>query len=165
MGSAIDNFIEVMLEMAKEVKAKADLLFRDLIEPSDLYLKHYSATNSTLIEQATEIWKSLHQARTQMLFSKENYFNQMHQLTELQRQLAQEPDSPQASLVAPAVQAKISHSELSTRQAEQEYKGHIKLVNKLVDQIRNEYRNRLNRIQENDDSQINFMKFNMQKFS
>jgi len=34
-----------------------------------------------------------------------------------------------------------------------------------VDQIRNEYRNRLNRVQENDDSQINFMKYNMQKFA
>ena len=53
MGTSMDNFTNIMLEMAKEVKSKADLLFRDLIEPSDLYCKHYTATNSILIEQAT----------------------------------------------------------------------------------------------------------------
>ena len=46
-----------------------------------------------------------------------------------------------------------------------EYKGHINSVNEYIDQIRNEYRNRLNRVQENDESQINFMKYNMQKFA
>lgn len=50
MGSAIDNFIDVMLEMAKDVKTKADLMFRELIEPSDTYCKHYQATNNVLIE-------------------------------------------------------------------------------------------------------------------
>ena len=52
MGTSIDNFISVMLAMAKDVKLKADMLFRDLIEPSDLYCKHYAATNGILIEQA-----------------------------------------------------------------------------------------------------------------
>ena len=52
MGATLDNFVNVMLDMAKDVKSKADSLFRDLIEPSDLYCKHYSATNNILIEQA-----------------------------------------------------------------------------------------------------------------
>ena len=59
----------------------------------------------------------------------------------------------------------MRHTELAARQAEQEYKGHIVLVNSNVDQIRDEYRTKLNKVQENDDSQINFMKYNMQKFS
>ena len=80
IGATLDNFVNVMLDMAKDVKSKADSLFRDLIEPSDLYCKHYSATNNILIEQARQIWQGLHNSRTQMLFSKENYFNQMHQL-------------------------------------------------------------------------------------
>ena len=50
MGTSVDNFLKVMLDMAKDVRSKADLLFRELIEPSDLYSKHYSATNSILIE-------------------------------------------------------------------------------------------------------------------
>jgi hypothetical protein len=100
-----------MLNMAKEVKTKADLLFRDLIEPSDLYCKHYTATNSILIEQAEEIWMGLHQARTQMIFSKENYFNQMHQLSQLQRQV----NAPGKSLLTPSLQQKINHLELAAR--------------------------------------------------
>ena len=78
LGSSIDNFVSIMFAMAKDVRTKADMLFRDLIEPSDLYCKHYTATNSILIEQAHEIWLGLHTARTQMIFSKENYFNHMH---------------------------------------------------------------------------------------
>ena len=50
MGTSIDNFTSVMLQMAKDVKLKADMLFRELIERSDLYCEHYTATNSILIE-------------------------------------------------------------------------------------------------------------------
>ena len=85
MGSALEGFVKTMLGMAKDMRQKADMLFKDLIEPSELYYKHYSATNGILIEQATEIWQGLHQSRTQMLFSKENYFNQMQTLNELKR--------------------------------------------------------------------------------
>ena len=60
MGTSIDNFTSILLDMAKQVKLKADLLFRDLIEPADLYCKHYTATNSILLEQASEIWQGLH---------------------------------------------------------------------------------------------------------
>ena len=38
-------------------------------------------------------------------------------------------------------------------------------LNDCVELIRNDYRTKLNRIQENDDSQINFMKYTMQKFA
>lgn len=50
MGISIDNFSKVMLNMAKDLRSKADLLFRELIEPSDQYSRHYSATNAILIE-------------------------------------------------------------------------------------------------------------------
>ena len=52
MGASIDNFTSLLLDMAKQVKLKADLMVRDLIEPADLYCKHYTATNSILLEQA-----------------------------------------------------------------------------------------------------------------
>ena len=79
----MESFVTVMLKMANDVRSKADMLFRDLIEPSDLYCKHYTATNSILIDQAQEIWIGLHQARVQMILSKESYFNTMHQLSQL----------------------------------------------------------------------------------
>ena len=87
MGASIDNLTNLLLDMAKQVKLKADLMVRDLIEPADLYCKHYTATNSILLEQAQEIWQGLHQSRTQMLFSKENYLTQMIQLQQLQREV------------------------------------------------------------------------------
>ena len=87
LGAAVESYTSVLLDLAKQVKLKADQMFRDLIEPSDLYCKHYTATNSILLEQAQEIWQGLHQSRTQMLFSKENYFTQMIQLSQLQRQI------------------------------------------------------------------------------
>lgn len=49
-------------------------------------------------------------------------------------------------MLTAAVQQKINHLELAARQAEAEYKSHIKLVNENVDQIRGEYRTRLNRV-------------------
>ena len=73
-----------MREMADDVREKADLLFRELIEPTDLYIKHYSATNTILMEQATDIWQGLHKSRTNMLMSKENYFGILTQLQKLQ---------------------------------------------------------------------------------
>ena len=60
MGAAVESYTSVLLDMAKQVKLKADLMFRELIEPSDLYCKHYTATNSILLEQAQEIWQGLH---------------------------------------------------------------------------------------------------------
>jgi len=50
LSSSLDGFISKMLEMAKQVKLKADLLFRELVEPTDQYCKHYTATNSILLE-------------------------------------------------------------------------------------------------------------------
>ena len=50
LGTSVENFLKVMLDLAKDVRTKADLLFRDLIEPADLYCKHYTATNSILID-------------------------------------------------------------------------------------------------------------------
>ena len=52
MGASIENFTTLLLDMAKQVKLKADLMVRDLIEPADLYCKHYTATNSILLERA-----------------------------------------------------------------------------------------------------------------
>ena len=49
--------------------------------------------------------------------------------------------------------------------AEQTYKEQIEKVNLQVDQIRGRYKIMLNKMQENDDSQINFMKYNLMKFA
>lgn len=73
--------------MAQEMRKKADLLFRDLIEPIDLYYKHYIQTNNSILQDCQRVWTSLHQERTQMLFAKEEYYNQMHTLKECKNRI------------------------------------------------------------------------------
>ena len=62
MGITIENFTKALTELSKEIRLKADLLYKDLIEPSDMYCKHYSASNNILVEQASEIWASMTQS-------------------------------------------------------------------------------------------------------
>ena len=70
----------VLDDLHRQLNEKADLIQRDLIEPLDLYHKHYQSTNTELIKQGTHFWNNLHQDRTQMLFAKENYHNQLYQM-------------------------------------------------------------------------------------
>ena len=69
-----------MDNIIKNINEKAELIHRDLVEPLELYYKHYYSTNSELIKQGTQFWNTLHQDRTAMLFAKENYYNHMYTL-------------------------------------------------------------------------------------
>jgi hypothetical protein len=72
------NLHKSLEELTSNIKEKGELIQRDMIEPLELYYKHYNSTNTELIKQGTQIWNNLHQERTAMLFAKENYYNQMH---------------------------------------------------------------------------------------
>ena len=51
LGTTIDKFTLHLEDMAKIIHEKADLLFRDLIEPIDLYYKHYNQTSSVILRE------------------------------------------------------------------------------------------------------------------
>ena len=80
LGTSIDNFTKQVEEMASDIHKKSNLLYQDLIEPLDLYYKHYHSKNRDILQDCQEIWTTLHKERTQMLFAKEDYYNQMHTL-------------------------------------------------------------------------------------
>ena len=61
--------------MASDIHKKSKLLSQDLLEPLDLYYKHYYNKNWDILQNCQEIWTALHTERTQMLFSKEDYYN------------------------------------------------------------------------------------------
>ena len=65
----------------------------------------------------------------------------------------------------PALTQQLISLENQAAKYELDYKTSIKHLNEKVEEIRTEYRIKLNRIQENDDSQINFFKYTMQKFA
>jgi hypothetical protein len=64
----MDDFLFGMVD-------KAESLMKELVEPLELFHKHYASTNQELIKQGMQFWNNLHQERTQMLFAKESYHN------------------------------------------------------------------------------------------
>ena len=64
---------------------------RELIDPVDMFVKHYLQSNSDLLKSCEATWTKLHLERTNMILNKENYFNQMFQLHQLKKQVQKEP--------------------------------------------------------------------------
>ena len=87
MSNSLNNFIDKISGLADEFQSKAELMAQDLIEPLDMYQKHYKSSSKGILDQGDEIWTNLHMERTEMLFMKENYYNQMYQLNDLQKKL------------------------------------------------------------------------------
>lgn len=50
----------ILDDMVKQIQDKSELISRDLIEPLDLYYKHYAMTNHELLKQAGYFWNNLH---------------------------------------------------------------------------------------------------------
>lgn len=66
--------------LLKSLAAKAESLEKDITDPLDIYHKHYKQESQDRLKEGTNFWNAMHQERTQMLFAKENYFNQVHNL-------------------------------------------------------------------------------------
>jgi hypothetical protein len=50
-------------------------------------MKHYSQRNDGMLKDANKIWTNYAIERTNMLFAKDNYYNEMCTLTQMKRQL------------------------------------------------------------------------------
>ena len=131
MSNSLSNFIEKISGLADEFQSKAELMAQDLIEPLDMYQKHYKATSKGILDQGDEIWTNLHMERTEMLFMKENYYNQMYQLNDLQKKL--KGPSGVKNLEGPSLSSQINFQMLSAQEAEQSYKERIETVNQRVE--------------------------------
>jgi len=76
MSTAIMNFVQETEQLTTSIKAKADLAVqRELIDPIDIFLKHYQHTNLDLLKSCDATWTKMHLERTNMILNKENYFN------------------------------------------------------------------------------------------
>ena len=69
-----DNF-EVLI---KHVDDKTKQIQMELIDGIELFDQHYSKTTDELGRKAQEIWEKVYQEKTNMLWSKEEYLNEMH---------------------------------------------------------------------------------------
>lgn len=82
------NFVQEIEQLTLSIKNKADTAVqRELIDPVDIYLKHYQQTNLDLLKACDVTWNKMHHERTNMILNKENYFNQMFQLHQLKKQV------------------------------------------------------------------------------
>jgi len=81
LSTTMINVHLVIQQMRKSVAQSTDFFLKELIEPLELYQKHYQSTNQELIKQASHYWNKINRERAEMLHSKEVYFAQMNALT------------------------------------------------------------------------------------
>jgi hypothetical protein len=53
MSTAIVNVKGCFDNIIKSITSKAEMIQRDLVEPLELYYKHYHSTNQELVKQGT----------------------------------------------------------------------------------------------------------------
>jgi hypothetical protein len=69
-----------MESLHRQVSARVEQVEKDLVDSLDVFHKHYKQENHENLKEGTLFWNSIHTERTQMLFAKENYYNQMSNL-------------------------------------------------------------------------------------
>lgn len=60
MSTALVNVKGCMDNLIKSINEKSEMIHRDLVEPLELYHKHYRSTNTELLKQASQFWHSYH---------------------------------------------------------------------------------------------------------
>ena len=69
-----------MDSLHKQISTRVEQVEKDLVDSLDVFHKHYKQENHENLKEGTYFWNSIHNERTQMLFAKENYYNQMSNL-------------------------------------------------------------------------------------
>lgn len=82
-----------------------------------------------MLKDANKIWTNYAIERTNMLFAKDNYYNEMFTLTQMKRQIEESKgfDPKQLS------QSRIAQQQVKTDQVEFQYKHALTNVNLIVD--------------------------------
>jgi hypothetical protein len=183
LSTSLANVKGCMDNLVKNLNEKSEMIHRDLVEPLELYYKHYQSTNSELLKQANQFWTSYHQEHTNMLFAKENYYNQMFVLHKHQQQYQEaiavafgmDPASVRGPNKPPQFEEMINGEGIQDKKmsalqskadiARHEYEQGIDKLNLTIDLFDTSYRPILNRVQDSDDSQISFTKYNLEKLA
>jgi hypothetical protein len=78
----VETFSQAMVKIKqsmdalnKNLNSRVESFERDLVEPLDIFHKHYKGQTTEHLKEGTNFWNCLHSDRTQMLFSKENFHN------------------------------------------------------------------------------------------
>ena len=125
-----------------------------MLKQFDGFKRDYCQNQARLLKQSESVYNELLQQRTQLMMKRETYNNNMFDLETLKQMVINEPQLQYLD----SHHRKIREQQLRTNQAEKEYELSIETVNRLVDEVRSEYKQNLNQVQHNDIGFINTLK-------
>ena len=80
LSGAMGKVKSSMEGLVRSLNSRVEALDKDIVDPLDMYNRHYKQTTTDNLKEGSTFWNSIHAERTQMLFAKENYYNQMQNL-------------------------------------------------------------------------------------
>lgn len=157
VSTAMVNVKMCLDQTLKSVCDRSDQMQRDVIEPLELYFKHYALSNNELLKQGNMFWNALHSERTAMLFAKENYYGQMqnvhgllNQLSDPQALIASNPKKGEDVIVQ--CEKKLQSQQAKAESSRIEYEKSLAKLNNTIENFGTVYKPILNRVQEADES-------------
>ena len=165
---AITNVKQGLEDFANIVSEKTSIILQDLVEPIEQYQKHYIQNSNESISSAKTFWYALDEERKKIIHTKDKYYRLMNDVeqSEISIELAL-LEHEKGNLSLDQVQ-RITNQTLNVKYkaeiASQDYKKGVDQMNSYLSQFETEYRPILQRLQQGEESRINFMKYSFEKF-
>ena len=158
--SGIDTLARVMEDAAQDIVG-------DMIEPLETYHKHYNEDSQDSIAKSIVIWNSYEDSLKKQKDAKDKFYGLKEQAMEQEKAIEKAMvEHENGTLTTDKVQ-KISKRGVTVKYkaevASQTYKKAIEGVNNQVKLLHNDYCPNLQKLQQLEESRINFMKYNLEK--
>ena len=139
----------------------------DLVEPLEMYQKHYTNDCADSIQKGSTIWAQWQEQQVNQKDAKEKFYTLKEQALE-QESIIEDAmkQHEQGQMTIDKVQ-RISKKGVTIKYkaevASQTYKQSIEATNNLIRVIKMDYSPQLQKLQQLEESRINFMKYNLEK--
>ncbi|CDW76802.1 tbc domain-containing protein [Stylonychia lemnae] len=165
---AITNIKQGIEEISHKVSQKVTIIYNDLIEPLEVYQKNYVQTSTELISQAKTYWHTLEDEKKKLSLIKERYCKLMSDVEQSEIQIEVALLQHEKGVITLEQVQKITNSTLNVKYkaelASQEYKKEVEYVNLQLSKFGVEYKPMLSKLQQGEESRINFLKYSFEKF-
>ena len=74
LNTCIEETKKILLKHTENLDVQSKQLQQDLVDGLNLYNKDYQKESEKMVEKAQTMWDTTHQDKTNMLWSKEEYF-------------------------------------------------------------------------------------------
>eukprot|EP00347_Sterkiella_histriomuscorum_P007183 403349944 len=165
---AITNIKQGMEDIAQQIQSKVDTVFNDLIEPLEQYQKNYIQTNSELISQSKTYWHTLEEEKRKLHLIQDRYYKLMTEVEQSEISIEVALLEHEKGILNLDQVQRITNQTLNvkykTELASQDYKREVEYVNQQLSRFDSEYKPLLQKLQQNEESRINFLKYGFEKF-